>query len=137
MGVKSAHETGQEKTAVMPLLEVATAVPEQATTGQEQSTYTRPGSSPCSTISQQHILAEDKGFAPKSWCYSLAPVAPALPGHVPGYTMTLKYLFPVSYGCWWELFFFFLGKITLIFLTSQILPIIFFSLSFSSRRRHI
>lgn len=112
----------------MPLLEVATPVPVQATTGQEQGICT----SLCPTIPQQHILAEDKGFAPKSWCYSLASVAPALPGHVSGCTMTLKYsLFVINVG---GNLFFFGGKINLFFLTSQILPIIFFSLSFSSRK---
>lgn len=35
MGVKPAHEMGQEETAVTTLLQVATAVPVQATTGQE------------------------------------------------------------------------------------------------------
>lgn len=99
MGVKSAHDTGQENTAAMPLLEVPTAVPAQATTGQEQSTCTRLRSSLCSVIPQQHILAEDKGFAPKPWCYSLAPVAPALPGHAPGCATTLKYsLFVINVG---------------------------------------
>lgn len=113
-GVTPAPETGQQDTAVMPLLEVPPAAPAQAATGQEQGTHSRPGSSSvipqqCSMIPQQPILAEHKGFAPKSWCYSLAQVAPALAGHIPGCPMTVKYsLFVINVGG--NTFFFFLRK---------------------------
>lgn len=117
----------------MPLLGVGTAVPVQATTGQKQGPSARHGSSPCSVPLQQHVLAEVKGLTPKSGCYRLAPVAPALPRLVPGCTMTLKrLLFAIRVGGG-------LfggeegkdgGKIILIFLFSQLLPIVLFSCAF-------
>lgn len=83
----------------MLLLGVGTAVLVQAATGQKQDRDARPESSPCSTPPQQHVLAEVEGFTPKSGCYRLAPVAPALARLVPGCIMTLKcLLFAICVG---------------------------------------
>ena len=77
---------------MMLLLGARTAALVQATTGQKQGTNVRAGSSPCSVAPQQDVLHEVKGFTSKSGLYRLAPLAPALPGLVPGCTMTLKHL---------------------------------------------
>lgn len=79
----------------MLLLEVSTAVLEQATMGQNQGTDARPGSSPCSVPPQQCVRSEVKRYTPNSGCYKLAP---ALPRLVPGCIMTLKNLFAIHVG---------------------------------------
>lgn len=67
MGVKSAQKMGQKDTLQCGYsLGVGTAVPLKATTGQKPGSDARPGGSPCSLAPQQHVLAEVKGFTPKS-----------------------------------------------------------------------